>query len=350
MKTKETAVKEANDFTDTSINNFINNIFEPSINVINTSIDTINSSVSAIETFINSLEVDKYLTDISAATDEYIGGIKIGYRENSNNVAVKLQEGTNKAYITLNKAAVISALEYEPVKDQYVLPPATTDTLGGIMTNYTSTSPEDIKVQTDDNGNAYVTLTPAAISKVYNLPVADAATLGGIMTGYTDNENPENIGVRVDNGNAYVKLTTAAISKVYNYKLPTADNTTKGGVVLNYLESGANIPLNASEGSAYVTLTSNAIKTALGDEWTDAATQYELKTASSTEKGGIKTGFTTVKNGDNAIDFAVTMSGENAKVPVSLADLQSIGVITTNNVNNIIQQWMNNNVVWITKE
>ena len=350
MKTKETAVKEANDFTDTSINNFIKNIFEPSINVINTSIDTINSSVSTIETFINSLEVDKYLTDISAATDEYIGGIKIGYRENSNNVAVKLQGGTNKAYITLNKAAVISALEYEPVKDQYVLPPATTDTLGGIMTNYTSTSPEDIKVQTDDNGNAYVTLTPAAISKVYNLPVADAATLGGIMTGYTDNENPENIGVRVANGNAYVTLTTAAISKVYNYKLPTADNTTKGGVVLNYVESGANIPLNASEGSAYVTLTSNAIKTALGDEWTDAATQYELKTASSTEKGGIKTGFTTVKNGDNAIDFAVTMSGENAKVSVSLADLQSIGVITTNNVNNIIQQWMNDNVVWITKE
>ena len=136
------------------------------------------------------------------------------------------------------------------------------------MTNYTSMSPEDIKVQTDDNGNAYVTLTPAAISKVYNLPVADAATLGGIMTGYTDNENPENIGVRVANGNAYVTLTTAAIKSVYDYQLPSADTVTLGGVVLNYVESGANIPLNASEGSAYVTLTSNAIKTALGDEWT----------------------------------------------------------------------------------
>ena len=44
------------------------------------------------------------------------------------------------------------------------------------------------------------------------------------------------------------------------------------------------------------------------------------------------------------------MSGENAIVPVSLTDLQSIGVITANNVNNIIQQWMNDNVVWITKE
>ena len=138
------------------------------------------------------------------------------------------------------------------------------------MTNYTSTSPENIKVQADDAGNAYVTLTKAAISKVYNLPVADAATLGGIMTGYNDTENPENIGVRVDNGNAYVKLTTAAIKSVYDYKLPPADIFTLGGVKLDYIESGANIPLNASEGSgsAYVTLTSNAIKTALGDEWT----------------------------------------------------------------------------------
>ena len=170
------------------------------------------------------------------------------------------------------------------------------------------------------------------------------------MTGYNNTENPENIGVRVDNGNAYVKLTTAAIKSVYDYQLQPADTFTLGGVKLDYIETSANIPLNASEGSAYVTLTSNAIKTALGDEWTQAATQYELKTASPEEKGGIKTGFATAKNGDNAIDFAVTMSGENAIVPVSLADLQSIGVITANNVNNIIQQWMNDNVIWITKE
>ena len=44
------------------------------------------------------------------------------------------------------------------------------------------------------------------------------------------------------------------------------------------------------------------------------------------------------------------MSGENAIVPVSLTDLENIGVITTNNINNIIQQWMNNNVVWVTQE
>lgn len=350
MKTKETAVNEANNFTNTSINNFIENIFDPSINIINTSINIINSSVNAIENIINSLETDKYLTEINVATDAELGGIKVGYTENSNNVAVKLQEGTNKAYITLNGDAVISALGYTPVNKQYVLSPATADTLGGIKTNYASTSPENIKVQTDDDGNAYVTLTPNAISNVYNLPVAGSAILGGIMTGYNDTENPENIGVRVDNGNAYVKLTPAAIKSVYDYQLPPADTFTLGGVVLNYDASGANIPLRANNGSAYVTLTPNAIKTALGSEWTNAATQYELKTASSDVKGGIKTGFTTANNGNNAIDFAVKMSGENAIVPVSLADLETIGVITTNNINNIIQQWMNNNVVWITKE
>lgn len=352
MKTKETAVNEANNFTNTSINNFIENIFDPSINIINTSINIINSSVNAIENIINSLETDKYLTEINVATDAELGGIKVGYAENSNNVAVKLEEYTNKAYITLNGDAVISALGYTPVNEQYVLSPATADTLGGIKTNYASTSPENIKVQTDDDGNAYVTLTPNAISNVYNLPVADAATLGGIKTGYNDITKPENIRVQADNaGNAYVTLTPAAIKSVYDYQLPDADSTTKGGVVLNYVESGANIPLSANNGSAYVTLTSNAIKTALGTEWTDAVTQYELKTASPNEKGGIKTGFTTtVNDGANAIDFAVTMSGENAIVPVSLGNLESIGVITTNNINNIIQQWMNNNVVWITKE
>ena len=44
------------------------------------------------------------------------------------------------------------------------------------------------------------------------------------------------------------------------------------------------------------------------------------------------------------------MSGDNAKVPVSLTDLESIGVMTTNNINNIIQQWMTNNVKWVTKD
>ena len=349
--TKDNAINEANNFTNTYINNFIDNIFDPSINIINTSINNINSSINGIETIIYSLEPDKYLTEINVATNAELGGIKVGYAENSNNVAVKLEEDTNKAYITLNGDAVISALGYTPINEQYVLSPATTNTLGGIKTNYASTSPENIKVQTDDDGNAYVTLTPNAISNVYNLPVADAAILGGIMTGYNDITKPENIGVRVDNGNAYVTLTPAAIKSVYDYQLPTADTVTLGGVVLNYVESGANIPLKADGSSAYVTLTSNAIKTALGSEWTQATTQYELKTASPTEKGGIKTGFTTtVNDGANAIDFAVTMSGENAIVPVSLGNLESIGVITTNNINNIIQQWMNNNVVWITKE
>ena len=74
-----------------------------------------------------------------------------------------------------------------------------------------------------------------------------------------------------------------------------------------------------------------------------------MPTANDTVKGGIKTAFTTVKNGDSAIDFAVKMSGDNAKVPVSLTDLESIGVMTTNNINNIIQQWMTNNVKWVTK-
>lgn len=55
-----------------------------------------------------------YLTEIKKATSGAIGGIKLGYVEADNNIAVNLNE-EDRAYITINKNAIVSALGFTPI-------------------------------------------------------------------------------------------------------------------------------------------------------------------------------------------------------------------------------------------
>ena len=94
-----------------------------------------------------------------------------------------------------------------------------------------------------------------------------------------------------------------------------------------------------SSNNAYVEITKAAITSALGytpsKPVTDAngnPVAYVLPTATGSVLGGIKTGYTLSKNGTTLnVPVKVDEHG-NAYVSITLANLESIGTITTNNI------------------
>jgi hypothetical protein len=66
----------------------------------------------------------------------------------------------------------------------------------------------------------------------YQLPIADNDTLGGIKTGYKTNNSDKKYAVIMDeNGNAYVEVPW--VSGGNDYQLPTANDNILGGVIGN---------------------------------------------------------------------------------------------------------------------
>ena len=327
--TKDDATESANQYTNTSINNFKNNYIVPKFNTINGSINTIDGSINTLETSVAALETQssKYLTSINEATTTALGGIKLGYVDSEKNVAVRLSE--QKAYVTLTDVAIKKALGFMPAAqnehgEAYTLAVASDTELGGIKTGYTPTgvnANKELPITLNSEGCAYVTLTENAISSAYSytLPTATQSALGGIKTGYTNTD--KNIGVNVDNeGNAYVTLTETAIKKAYTYTLPTAGTSTLGGICTGFSNTGSKVKVDMSDNNAYVEITKDAINSALGYTPLD-----QISKATEDTLGLLKVGYKFNKN-NSILNIPVKLDEKgNAYISINLEVLNCYG-------------------------
>ena len=109
--------------------------------------------------------------------------------------------------------------------------------------------------------------------------------------------------------------------------------------------------------NAYVEITKAAITNALGytpsQPVTDAngnPVAYVLPTATGSVLGGIKTGYTLSKSG-TTLNIPVNVDAKgNAYISITLADLQSIGTITTNNIAGNVTTIIQSDEAWVTKQ
>ena len=103
----------------------------------------------------------------------------------------------------------------------------------------------------------------------YSLPKASSTALGGIMLGYTTNETDRNYKLQTDtNGNGYVTVPWT------DYSLPTASSSEKGGVKLGADKlSNLDTPNSTSDAGRYYPIqTDKNDKLVVNVPWTDTDT------------------------------------------------------------------------------
>lgn len=145
--------------------------------------------------------------------------------------------------------------------NNYTLPEADSNHLGGVVLGYTQNG-KNYPVVKDSDGRIYVQVPWVD----YSLPKAEDDQLGGIKTGYE--QNGKYYPVKVDtNGNAYVNIPWSDTNTVYEVVSNTSDGLA---------------PMLPSENPDKKYLNGNG-------EWS-VPSGYTLPTASSTVLGGVKIG------------------------------------------------------------
>ena len=150
-----------------------------------------------------------------------------------------------------------------------------------------------------NNANDQLVVNVPWTDTKYTLPTASSSTKGGFKTGFV--ESNKNYAVKMSGETAYVSVPWTDTNTTYG----VATSSNLGLVKIGYPESGKTYPVELdSSNRMFVNV-----------PWTDTDTKYTLPTASSSTKGGFKTGF--VEKNKN---YAVKMSGETAYVSVPWTD------------------------------
>lgn len=124
------------------------------------------------------------LESVPVATNDVVGGFKTGYTTSGKNYAVAI-DGSSKAYVNV------------PWTDNNTTYSKATTDSDGLMSKEDKTKLDGI----ESNANNYI------------LPAATNESLGGFKTGYTDNGT--NYSVKVDENNkAYVTVDTLVTTKI----------------------------------------------------------------------------------------------------------------------------------------
>lgn len=243
---------------------------------------------------------------LPVASEQSLGGVKTGYTTSDKNYGVQL-DGDSKMYVNV------------PWTDTNTTYQKATTAIDGLM------SKED-KAKLDGITD----------SEDYVLPTASSSTLGGIKTGYSDND--KKYGVKVDTyGKAYVEVpwndtnttyenaTTSqdglmskedktkldSLNQTEEYELPVASNSTLGGIKTGYSTTDKRYALQLDENNnAYVNV-----------PWTDTNTTYTNATSST---AGLMS--TEDKNKLDGIENSAT----NVQWQSKLQEGVNIGTITIN--------------------
>lgn len=184
------------------------------------------------------------------ATEEALGGVKVGYQQSGKNYPVQLSE--EKAFVSVPWENTT----YEEA----------TQSVSGLMSAADKTKLDNI----DEAG--------------YSLPLASTTDRGGIKLGYA--QNGRNYPVQVSNERAFVNVpwtnTTYSVATASqngllsssdkekldgieeganSYTLPTATNSALGGIKTGYTQTAQNYPLQVdSEGKAFVSVSSAGLQ------------------------------------------------------------------------------------------
>jgi len=311
---KNQAIESANQYTDSSINNFKNTYVKPKFDNYDNSISTINGDIKNINGKITTNQTD--ITNLTTRVNKAETDIK-NIDGNISTITTDINK-LKDFQTTVNNKNYLTEITV-----------ANDNKLGGIKTGYTPTganASKQLPVTLNSDGRAYVTLTNSAVTGAYTytLPTANNSELGGIKTGYTNNGNK--VKVEVDgSGNAYVALTETAVKGGFTYTLPTAGTTTLGGICTGYTNSGSNIKVQMSGNNAYVGITKDAIVSALSytpaKGNSDGSNTYTLPKATGSTLGGIQVGFTQSTSG-STLNLPVKLdSNGNAYISINLTDL-----------------------------
>lgn len=243
---------------------------------------------------------------LPVASEQSLGGVKTGYTTSGKNYGVQL-DGDSKMYVNV------------PWTDTNTTYQKATTATDGLM------SKED-KAKLDGITD----------SEDYILPTASSSTLGGIKTGYSDND--KKYGVKVDTqGKAYVEVpwndtnttyenaTTSqdglmskedktkldSLNQTEEYELPVASNSTLGGIKTGYTTTDKKYALQLDENNnAYVNV-----------PWTDTNTTYINATSSNA-------GLMSAED-KNKLD-GIKNSATNVQWQSKLQEGVNIGTITIN--------------------
>lgn len=141
--------------------------------------------------FVNVPWTDTKYT-LPTATATVLGGVKIGSGITITNGVISLTDKskydgyeTNKLDKSALTVSATAGVTLNGTTYKYTLSKATDEVLGGIKIGYT-TSDRNFAVQLDPNGKAYVTVPASA---EYSLPTATENTLGGIKAQQSDGTN-----------------------------------------------------------------------------------------------------------------------------------------------------------------
>lgn len=278
-----TATASSKTYTDNAINNYHNTSVGPTINKIENTVSDVslrlNNVSNNLTTYINQQIADHDVVPMSTTT---LGIAKVGYTNRANNIKVNVDTQSN-LYSTVTQDSIESALGYLPVNPTDIengninIPVATTTKVGGVRIGYVNND-NNLAVALDGDNKAFVSLTKSAIDKAvgytlasenYVLPGATPTVRGGIKVGYGENKN--NLAVKLSDEKAYVTITRDAVSEALgftpegNYVLPSAQPSELGGIKTGYTNTGAQVAVTTDGYSnAYVNLTYTAIINALG--------------------------------------------------------------------------------------
>lgn len=163
----------------------------------------------------------------SAENNKY-GGFRTGYEENGRNYAVRL-DGGGKAYVSV---------PWTDTDTKYNLTAAKDNELGGIKIGYNNgqanTANKNYPVQLDGNNKAYVNVPWTDTNTTYTLSAASKTELGGIKIGYNGGEadtTSKNYPVKLDNNNkAYVNVSWNDTTYTFGTGLAVTDGQVRANV------------------------------------------------------------------------------------------------------------------------
>lgn len=215
--------------------------------------------------------------------------------------------GGHPGLMTAEDKAKLDTIKWSA--NDYILPKATSDILGGIKLGYT-TNDRKYKLETDDNGNGYVNVPWT----VYSLPTANKDTLGGVKSSSnTDSDNNNKIYHVGVNTNGIMTVNVPWTDTTYT--LPTATSSDKGGVKLgadklNTLDT----PVSTSDAGRYYPIqTDKNDKLVVNVPWQNTHNNAELRAGnnSSISNEATTNGNTYLKivDGDSVSSLKILGSG-----------------------------------------
>lgn len=169
--------------------------------------------------------------------------------------------GGHPGLMTAKDKAKLDTIEWSA--NNYILPSATNNSLGGIQLGYnTNGTTRNYKLQTDANGNGYVNVPWTD----YSLPTANKDTLGGVKSKDTGTTPDRDYNVQVNsNGTMKVNVPWTDNDSHYKAELRAGNNnsisneaTNNGNTYLKIVENGSKSSSLKISGTGGTTVKSDA--------------------------------------------------------------------------------------------